>query len=169
MYSGTFGASQNLTGSAITYTATLSATDSVGKKASLAVSGSTVEASGSALSITSASMSPPTLTFQGGMITITANVNEPNSGASITGVNVSMFQNAASYGGFKLTSQGGGVYSGVFPAPKNTSGASQTYTATVKATDSAGLSATLAVSGSTTVPSGSALNDHVSQHVTSDS
>ena len=151
MYSGVFGASQNLSGASLVYTATLKVTDSAGLSATAPVSGSTTEPSGSPITITSATMSPANISVNGGLMTFTVNVNEPNAGVTVNTVNISLFQNGGTYGGFKLTSAGGGVYTGSFFAPKNTSGVPITYTATVKATDSAGLSATSAVSGSSTV------------------
>ena len=132
------------------FTATVTATNDLYLQTTVPASGSCTQGNDSAPpAITSATLSPATLPVSGGTLTVSATVTDP-SGEAITSAYATLYRNGFGYTSVTLTAGAGGVYTGTINLGSNTTAAAYVFTATVTASNDAGLSTTITATGSCT-------------------
>ncbi|MBI3948793.1 MAG: hypothetical protein HY321_22985 [Armatimonadetes bacterium] len=100
--------------------------------------------------LTGVALSTASLDFRGGSVTVSANVTDASGVATVT---ATIAREGTTIGTVTLSPASGSTYSGTYSVPPNGSatGAAQTYTVVVRATDTKGNASAEVSAGSVTV------------------
>jgi hypothetical protein len=147
VYTGSFTAPANVSGTNDTFTASIKAIDSAALSSTVTATGSSLEPADTSAQI-SATLSPTTLPIAGGAITVSAIITAP---AGVSSAKATLLRNGVLVSTLTLSNGGSGSnYSASYNAPPNVSGTAYTFTSNITVKDNAGFTTTVSATGSTT-------------------